>query len=380
MKSFQELREKSVSQAQQKMMGMALAYKRGEMDDVSPEVKKMADSMSTKDLEDFAKTKHKGLPDRKESVELDEAVKTRVYKSGKYWLVDVSSSKIDYTDWGPTGRGFANEKDAQEFAKHMQKSVKESVSEGAMSDFHLMVKEKVPAAKIAKELGLDLKTVKKLMKDMKESVDLEEGKLPPHLAKFFDKKGELKPEVLDRLKKSKKGHEFLMGKDVAPKGYGVKEEVELDEAMRGGNAKTFKTLEDWLMAVLDIKGTTVSKMGNTLRVNGLGRTQSATFELKKGRGSLLEARKDSSADLYFKTYSAAVQHAKSQAEKKGFEVVEDDWFNQVTTGKGKPGRGKTTRHTLKLTKNGKPVRQGLSIQVYNRDTDTNPYELNFYVS
>ena len=105
-------------------------------------------------------------------------------------------------------------------------------------------------------------------------------------------------------------------------------------------------------------------------------------EMKK-RGlkeSVEEARKDSSADLYFNTYSAAVQHAKAQAEKKGFEVVEDDWFNQVTTGKGKPGRGKTTRHTLKLTKNDKPVRRSLSIQVYNRDTDKNPYELNFYVS
>lgn len=67
----------------------------------------------------------------------------------------------------------------------------------------------------------------------------------------------------------------------------VKEELELDE-VRMGNVKTFKTLEDWLMAVLDIKGATVSKMGNTLRANGLGRTQSATFELKKGRGSLLE--------------------------------------------------------------------------------------------
>ena len=105
-------------------------------------------------------------------------------------------------------------------------------------------------------------------------------------------------------------------------------------------------------------------------------------EMKK-RGlkeSIEEARKDASADLYFNTYSAAVQHAKAQAEKKGFEVVEDDWFNQVTTGKGKPGRGKTTRHTLKLTKNGKPVRKSLSIQVYNRDTDKNTYELNFYVS
>jgi hypothetical protein len=72
-KMNEQLDEKAVSQAQQKMMGMALAYKRGEMDDASPEVKKMADSMSEKDLEDFASTKHKGLPMKKEEVELDEA-------------------------------------------------------------------------------------------------------------------------------------------------------------------------------------------------------------------------------------------------------------------------------------------------------------------
>lgn len=62
LESVEQIDEKSVSQAQQKMMGMALAYKRGEMDDASDEVKKLADSMSEKDLEDFAKTKHKGLP------------------------------------------------------------------------------------------------------------------------------------------------------------------------------------------------------------------------------------------------------------------------------------------------------------------------------
>ena len=98
------------------------------------------------------------------------------------------------------------------------------------------------------------------------------------------------------------------------------------------------------------------------------------------RESLTE-KKDSSADLYFDTYSAAVQHAAAQAKKKGFEVVEDDWFQQVTVGKGRPKDGDTTRHTLKLTKDGKPVRKGLSIQVYNRGgSSKKPYELNYYVS
>lgn len=43
---------------------MALAYKRGEMDDASEKVKELANSMSEKDLEDFAKTKHDDLPQK----------------------------------------------------------------------------------------------------------------------------------------------------------------------------------------------------------------------------------------------------------------------------------------------------------------------------
>jgi len=69
-----ELDEKAVSKSQQKFFGMVRATQKGEMDDASPEVKKAADSMSKKDVKDFAKTKHKDLPDKvKEDVELDEA-------------------------------------------------------------------------------------------------------------------------------------------------------------------------------------------------------------------------------------------------------------------------------------------------------------------
>jgi hypothetical protein len=58
----------AVSQQQQKLMALALAYKRGEAKDVSAKVKEIAGSMSEKDLEDFASTKHKGLPMKKEEL------------------------------------------------------------------------------------------------------------------------------------------------------------------------------------------------------------------------------------------------------------------------------------------------------------------------
>ncbi len=42
------------SEKQRKLMGAALAYKRGESDTSSEEIRKVANSMSEKDLEDFA--------------------------------------------------------------------------------------------------------------------------------------------------------------------------------------------------------------------------------------------------------------------------------------------------------------------------------------
>jgi hypothetical protein len=63
------IEEKAVSKAQQKFMGMVRAKQKGEMDDASPEVTKAAKSMSKKDVKDFASTKHKGLPTKKESVD-----------------------------------------------------------------------------------------------------------------------------------------------------------------------------------------------------------------------------------------------------------------------------------------------------------------------
>ena len=52
------------SKAQQKMMGMALAMKRGEMP-MRGEAGKMAKTMTQKQLKDFASTPTKKLPEHK---------------------------------------------------------------------------------------------------------------------------------------------------------------------------------------------------------------------------------------------------------------------------------------------------------------------------
>ena len=61
--SEQELDEKAVSKKQQKFMGMVHAAQKGEKP-ASKEVGKVAKSMGKKDAEDFAATKHKGLPEK----------------------------------------------------------------------------------------------------------------------------------------------------------------------------------------------------------------------------------------------------------------------------------------------------------------------------
>ena len=66
-----EMTEKAESKQQQKFMGLALSVKRGETPkgEVSKKVKETAKKMSEKELEDFASTKHKGLPKKVETKE-----------------------------------------------------------------------------------------------------------------------------------------------------------------------------------------------------------------------------------------------------------------------------------------------------------------------
>ena len=74
-----ELNEKSVSKKQQRFFGMVRAAQKGE-GVASPEVAKVAGEISKKDAKDFAKTKHKGLPEKKK---VDEGVMDVVRRYSK---------------------------------------------------------------------------------------------------------------------------------------------------------------------------------------------------------------------------------------------------------------------------------------------------------
>ena len=89
------IEEKAVSRAQQKFMGLVRrAQKTGESS--SPEVAKVASSMSKSDVKDFASTKHKGLPEKKTVKEeiIDLLERTRYAKeTGKDFTTGNESKK-----------------------------------------------------------------------------------------------------------------------------------------------------------------------------------------------------------------------------------------------------------------------------------------------
>ena len=68
----------AVSKAQQRFFGMVRATQKGEMASPSSEVSKAATSMSKSDVKKFAKTKHKGLPNKVEE-------ESKKCKEGNYY-------------------------------------------------------------------------------------------------------------------------------------------------------------------------------------------------------------------------------------------------------------------------------------------------------
>jgi hypothetical protein len=81
----------SVSKAQQRLMGMAYALKKGDMErsEASQEVQDLADSMTLKQLKDYAETSHKGLPDKIEEYSLGS-----YYTGSFFWFTQAGQAAV----------------------------------------------------------------------------------------------------------------------------------------------------------------------------------------------------------------------------------------------------------------------------------------------
>jgi len=91
--------------------------------------------------------------------------------------------------------------------------------------------------------------------------------------------------------------------------------------------------------------------------------------------------KEAEYKVYHKSFTDAADEARKLAEKRGYQIDEDDWHSQVALGgknlRSRPSEGKTTEFIVGLVKDGKPQRKALHFQVYGMK---NGYELNAYVN
>lgn len=171
------------------------------------------------------------------------------------------------------------------------------------------------------------------------------------------------------------GKKMKNGKEVpncVPK-EGVKEET----IAESGGVKVFKSDEGH-----------IEKYGeNNFAVYLDGKRQKAYDSLEAAKKALASGKEkdDDMEDLdeaskyqiYHPSYSSAVQHAISQAEKQGFTVDMDDYTQKVAFGPKKPSAGKTNSFSITLMdKSGKISKKQLHMQVYGMEGGK--YELNMY--
>jgi len=162
------------------------------------------------------------------------------------------------------------------------------------------------------------------------------------------------------------------------------EEVEIDEVLMVRTQK----VEDgykWLVQKVEYNKTEIMDTGveaSRVKANIAGRKAKTKItehcgSCGEGEG-IDEAKRKSKKDyeIYHKSYSGAVQHAADVAKRQGYEVDQDSWDSEITHGQRKPSEGKTVIKKIKLTKDGKPQRKMLQIQVHGMRTQ---YELNMYI-
>jgi hypothetical protein len=122
----------------------------------------------------------------------------------------------------------------------------------------------------------------------------------------------------------------------------------------------------------------------TLRMNGFHKEADKIQSVFDNKGymkkeslslkGVMEAKSD--YEVYHKSYTSAIEAARAYAEKKGYEINNDDAFTKIGMGPRKPSEGKTNRFDIELSKDGKVQKKKLQIQVYGMK---NSYELNAYI-
>ena len=159
-----------------------------------------------------------------------------------------------------------------------------------------------------------------------------------------------------------------------------KDQEELGEAKVGDTVSFHHELKAAPGKKVKKSGTVEKVEGDVVHVKvkdkyGVMRHQVKSGDLVKEESE--QMNEASKYQIYHPSYSSAVQHAVSQAEKQGFTVDMDDYTQKVAFGPKKPSAGKTNSFSITLMdKNGKISKKKLQMQVYGMEGGK--YELNMY--
>jgi len=84
-------------------------------------------------------------------------------------------------------------------------------------------------------------------------------------------------------------------------------------------------------------------------------------------------------NIYHNTYSGAIQEVIRFVNHNQYELDNDQVFQITGIDNSRPKNGQTTRFSLYIYKNGVKNKKCVHVQVFNRGTNTNNYELNMYI-
>ena len=321
---------------------------------------------SKKFLKGMKKIKVKGLGGYMPGVDY-------VYVDGdKYYFVDFEGDHME----------LKNTNTIKQLHKLHGKSLGESVNEIDINDPIMMKfraaqmrKNKQAAKKIDTEKqnknATKIKALKKkraeVMRDMEQEAEPEGGKIADRYGKLLNKidndiiklgGNPMSESVNESASKEAMGIAALTG----TRGSAVQDFIDKN---RINSKKLFKALKSAnLQGRINFATALAGKDGNP--------NQKLTIKLFG----------ESINEDYYKSASDAADAARKYAEKKGFEIDEDDWQTQIAMGgkhnRLRPGVGKTHSFSVGLTKNGKPQRKALNISLYGMDSGK--FELTSYIN
>jgi len=286
------------SQQQQKLFGLALAFKRGEVpaSEVSDEIKDIADRMSEKEIEDFASTKHKGLPKMKEQLRkivreiMREKVISEISEGKKRFRQQDGVGKAKYTISYHDGKQkhkdgsdffgiqiFKNKKDLETFRNALLKKgyIEESVNE---------------ARTVSKPIKVDDDTMVQIVGDNKGFRELTAA-LNPKTGKPIQKFGyERGNEIADSKEELIKKLQKKYGKSI--KFESVNERLTNSDVKRMEGLHSYKKMDEALKSLVFI--------GKELYEEGFEKPEITEFILKKVQRRLFLQLKESVKEVHLR--------------------------------------------------------------------------------